>query len=453
MDSDLVVIGGGAAGLGAARGARRRDASVTLISDGPLGGDCTFSGCVPSKTLLAGSRKGLSFNAAMANVSSVVTAIARSENDEVLRAEGVNVVSGRATFVTPFTLDVDGVSVRSKRFIIATGAGPLVPPIPGLDRRQVLTNEEIFAQRTLPARLTILGGGPIGVEMAEAFARLGSHVTLVEAAARLLPREEPEASAVIKDFLVALGVRVLVATTCVRVEHATSSTRLHFDVSPPIECDALVVAVGRRPSSDGFGLDQIGVALDPRGFVIVDAKLRTNIRHIWAAGDVSQPLQFTHVADETGRIAAGNALSRMALRRFQPEWIPMVTYTDLEVARVGVTEVSAGKGARVAYLPMSEFDRAVMSSDERGFVKIIVGPRRLTGNLAGGSILGATIVAPRAGEMLHEIVLAMRAGLFSARLATSTHAYPTWSMAVQITAAQFFGDFGGRRARPAGSVE
>ena len=453
MEAELIVIGGGAAGLAAARAARRRDVRVTLVSDGPLGGECTFTGCVPSKTLLNGARRGLSFTAAMANVSKVIETIARSEDEAALRVEGVDVIRGRARFTGPSTLDVDGGLYHSKRFVLATGAGPLVPVISGLERECVLTNDNLFHLTTLPPRFAILGGGPIGVEMAEAFARLGSHVTLIEAADRLLPREETEASSAITHYLEALGVRVSVATTCIGVRHSASTSRLDFNTGEPLECDEFLVAVGRRPSSEGLGLETSGVRVDERGFVKVDDRLRTNIGGIFAAGDVSQALQFTHVADETGRIAAGNALSRVAFRRFNPRWIPMVTFTGLEVARVGITERDSAKGARVAYLPMSEFDRALMSGDDRGFVKIIVGPRRFSGNIAGGSILGATVVAPRAGEMIHEIVLAMRAGLFSARLATATHAYPSWSTAVQLTAAQFFGEFGGRQARSARTME
>ena len=449
MEHDLIVIGGGAAGLAAARAARRRRARVALISDAPLGGDCTFTGCVPSKTLLSGARRGLSFSAAMSNVVQVIERVAHGESEEVLRAEGVDVIRGRARFLAPSLLEVDGSRLRAARVVIATGAGPLVPPIPGLDRQHVLTNDNVFRLAVRPERLAILGGGPIGVELAEAFARLGSRVTLVEAAARLLPREEPEASAAVEDYLVALGVAVRVATTCVRVTRVGRSSTLELSPAPSVDCDALVVAVGRSPSSASLDLDAAGVARDARGLILVDARLRTSARGVYAAGDVSQSLQFTHVADETGRIAAANALSRLGARRFHPEWVPMVTYTGLEVARVGVTEAQAGPGARVAHLPMSDFDRAAMSGEERGFVKIIAGPRRVTGHRIGGEILGASIVAPRAGDMLAEIVLAMRAHLYPARLAATSHAYPTWSTAVQMAAAQFFGDFGGRRARPA----
>jgi pyruvate/2-oxoglutarate dehydrogenase complex dihydrolipoamide dehydrogenase (E3) component len=426
---------------------------VTLVSDTPLGGDCTFSGCVPSKTLLSAARRGLAFSDAITEVHRVVTAIAARESVDVLRTEGVDVVIGRGVFVDATSLDVEGMILRAERIIVATGAAPLVPPIPGLERTSILTNENVFNLTELPPRLAILGGGPIGVEMAEAFARLGSAVTVVEAATRILPREELESSEVIATYLEQLGVSLRTGKTCTSVSSSGRASRLELDSGPPLEVDALLVAVGRRPSSGDFGLERAGVTLDVRGIVVVDARLRTSSSHIYAAGDVSQSLHFTHVADETGRIAAGNALSRIAMRRFHPEWIPMVTYTGLEVARVGVVEQQAPKGSRVAYLPLSEFDRALTSGDDRGFVKIIVAPRRISGNVAGGKIVGATIVASRAGEMLQEIVLAMRSGMWPARIATATHAYPSWSLAVQQTAAQFFGQFGGRIARSAVSVE
>ena len=453
MDADLIIIGGGAGGLGAARAARRRGARVTLVNDGPLGGDCTFYGCVPSKTLLSASRRGLEFPEAIEEVHRVVAAIAASEDKEALRSEGVEVINGRGVFADATSIEVSGEDLCSKRFIIATGARAFVPPIAGLDTVPFVTNETIFDQKALPMRLAILGGGPIGVEMAEAFSRLGSHVTIVEAASRLLPREEPDASAVITEFLETLHVAVRTSTACTSVRSSDGGIELELDSGVSIEADQLLVAVGRRPSSSSMGLDRAGVNVDEKGFIVVDATLRSSTPHIYAVGDVAQVLQFTHVADETARIAVTNALSRLATRRFHTEWVPMVTYTGLEVARVGAVESEAPKGSRVAFLPMTEFDRARMSGEQRGFVKIIVSPRRFTRDLAGGEIVGATIVAPRAGEMIQEIVLAMRSRMWPARLAITTSAYPSWSLAVQQTAAQFFGEFAGRRARPANSVE
>lgn len=453
MDPDLIIVGGGAGGLGAARAARRRGARVALVTAGPLGGDCTFYGCVPSKTLLSASRRGFEFPQAIEEVHHVVGAIAASEDFEKLRSEGVEVINGRGVFVDAHSIELPGETLTSKRFIIATGARALVPAIAGLDTVPFLTNENIFNQSALPARLAILGGGPVGVEMAEAFSRLGSHVTIVEAASRLLPREEPESSMVITDYLEELGVSVRTSTACTSVRSSDGGIHLQLDAGPSIQVDQLLVAVGRRPSSSSMGLDRAGVKVDDKGFIIVDATLRSSTPHIFAVGDVSQARQFTHVADETARIATSNALARFAVRRFRSEWVPMVTYTGLEVARVGCVESEAPQGSRVAFLPMSESDRARMSGEQRGFVKIIVAPRRATKSIAGGVIVGATIVAPRAGEMIQVIVLAMRSRMWPARLATTTNAYPSWSLAVQQTAAQFFGEFGGRTARPANSVE
>lgn len=454
VNTDLVVIGGGAAGLAAARAARRRGAAVTLVSDSPLGGDCTFTGCVPSKTLLNAAHRGDSFDVAMAEVQRTVNSIAADESFDVVRGEGIGALNERATFIDRNTIDVGGRSIRARRFVVATGATPSIPPIPGLDASRVLTSQRLFTLSALPRRLVILGGGPIGVEMAEAFAQLGSRVTVIEAMDRILPREESESSAVIAASLEQLGVTIRTTTSCTAVEHSLDHITLSFDVGTSLECDALLVAVGRTPSSAGFGLEAIGVRTSTRGFIEVDDRLRTSVRTIFAAGDVAQTLQFTHVANETGRMAVANALSRVPVRRFHPEWIPAVTFTSLEVAHVGVLESEVGHNhARVAYLPMSEFDRARTSGDTRGFVKIITEPRRLSGHRLGGTIVGATIVAPRAGEMLAEIVLAMRTGMWPTRLATTTHAYPTWGLAVQQTIAQFFGEYGGRTARKVIRVE
>ena len=454
VNTDLVVIGGGAAGLAAARAARRRGVRVALVSDSPLGGDCTFTGCVPSKTLLNAAHRGDNFDVAMAKVQRAVESIAADESFEVVRSEGIEVLNERATFIDRNTIDVSGRLIRARRFVVATGASPFIPLIPGLDATRVLTSERLFTMTALPRRLAILGGGPIGVEMAEAFARLGSRVTVIEAMDRILPREEPESGLVMTEFLEHLGVTVRTTTSCTAVEQSENHTTLSFDVGTPLECDALLVSVGRAPSSAGFGLETIGVRTNARGFIEVDDRLRTSAHTIFAAGDVAQTLQFTHVAHETGRMAAANALSRFPFRRFHPEWTPTVTFTSLEVARVGVLESEVDHDqARVAYLPMSEFDRARTSGDTHGFVKIITVPRRLSRHQLGGTIVGATIVAPRAGEMLAEIVLAMRTGMWPARLATTTHAYPTWGMAVQQTVAQFFGEFSGRTARTVNRVE
>jgi pyruvate/2-oxoglutarate dehydrogenase complex dihydrolipoamide dehydrogenase (E3) component len=451
VDPDLVVIGGGAAGIGAARAARRRGASVTLIQDGPIGGDCTFTGCIPSKALLAEAARGATFTDAMDRVHRAVESVAATESAEVLGAEDINVLQGRARFIDPGTLDVEGYRLTTSRVVIAAGAGPAVPLIPGIDTVPYLTNDSLFELTELPNSLAILGAGPIGVEMAEAFGRLRSEVTLVEATGSILPREEPAAGQVIAAALSGLGVSVRTGSAVTRVGRSPEgSIRLDLADGTAVTAEALLVAVGRRPSSSGLGLDAAGVVCGPSGFITVDSRLRTSAKHIFAAGDVAESLQFTHVADETGRIAAGNALSRVPYRRFDGRSVPWVTFCTPEVARIGMTESESERhGGMVAYLPLTEVDRAVAVGQTEGFVKLIAGPRRVTRGLAGGRLLGATIVAPRAGEMLQEVVLAMRTGMFPARLALTIHAYPTWSTAVQQAAAQFFGEFGGRRARAA----
>jgi pyruvate/2-oxoglutarate dehydrogenase complex dihydrolipoamide dehydrogenase (E3) component len=451
MDSDLLVIGGGAAGIGAARAARRRNATVTLIQDGPIGGDCTFTGCIPSKTILAEAARGATFTDAMDRVHRVVQTVAATESAAVLEAEGINVLLAHARFLDPDTLDVDGRRIRASSVVIATGAGPAVPPIPGIDTVPYFTNDSLFDLTELPESLVILGAGPIGVEMAEAFGQLGSVVTLVEATARVLPREEPAASQIITAALAGLGVSVRTGSPATKVSRSPEGrVRLDLADGSAVTAEALLVAVGRHPSSSGLGLEAAGVACGPGGFITVDSRLRTSVKHIFAAGDVAESHQFTHVADQTGRIAAGNALSRVPYRRFDRRLVPWVTFCTPEVARVGMTESEAARhGGSVAFLPLNEVDRAVATGQTEGFVKLIAGPRRVTRGRAGGRVLGATIVAPRAGEMLQEIVLAMRIGMFPARLALTVHPYPTWSTAVQQAAAQWFGEFGGRRARPA----
>ena len=457
MDPDLIVIGGGAGGLAAARTARRRGAKTMLVQQGALGGDCTFTGCVPSKTLIAAAACRSPFAEAMRAVRDTVAAIAETENDAVLTSEGIDVVHGWATFRDARTLDVDGHLVRARRFIIATGAGPAVPPIDGLDQVDYLTNETVFDLDRLPASLVVLGGGAIGCELAQAFARLGSAVTIVEALDRVLAREEPATSTVIADALRADGVDVRLGCAVTRVEAMTpkGAAALQLADGTRITADRVLVAVGRSGSVAGLGLEQAGVET-AKEFIVTDRHLATTAPGIWAVGDVAGRLQLTHAADEMGRVAVANALGRRR-RRFDARAIPWAVFTSPEVGRVGITEAEAAdRGGRVAYLPLTELDRAIVTGDTRGFVKLIAGPHRLTRNAGGGIVLGATAVAPVGGELVHEAALAMRAKVFTGRLAQTVHAYPTWSIAIRQAAAQFFMEVGGRVARPAtrdGSTE
>jgi pyruvate/2-oxoglutarate dehydrogenase complex dihydrolipoamide dehydrogenase (E3) component len=450
---DLIVVGGGTAGMRAARAAAGRGARPLLVQAGPIGGECTFVGCVPSKALIAAAARGETFDDAMALAHRSIETIAATEDDEVFAREGIDVFNGWATFRSPGELDVDGTRLRSRRVVIATGSHPAVPPVDGLDGVGYLTNENIFDLDARPASLAVLGGGAIGCELAQAFAHLGTKVTIVEALERLLPREEPEASAAIADVFAAEGIKVRVGREVIRVEalQAQGSVRVHLDDATTFSADRLLVAVGRQGVVEGLGLEAAGVATD-RGYVVTDDHLATSAAGIWAAGDVVGKLQLTHAADEMGRVAAGNALSSRwrRRRRFDSSPIPWVTFTTPEVARVGMAEAeAAGHGGRVAFLPMGEVDRAIVTGRTAGFVKLIAGPRPLLRGAGGGRILGATIVAARAGELIHEPTLAMRTAMFTGRLAQTVHAYPTWSVAVRQAAAQFFVDIGGRRARPA----
>lgn len=454
-DYDIVVIGGGAGGLVAAKEARRRGARVLMIQSGPIGGDCTFTGCVPSKALLSAAADRLTFDAAMSRVRRAISTIAATEDATALAREGIDVIDGYARFIDRRAVEVDGRRIRSDRFIVATGARAFVPPVPGLRESNPLTNETLFQLQRAPTSLTILGGGPIGCEMAQAFARLGSHVTIIEANDRLLPRDDPDAGAVVHAALTRDGVDVRTSTNAISVERdGESRTCLRTDRGEIIVSTHLLAASGREPSGRGFGLEEIGVAVDDRGAVVVDDAMSTGVDGIWAVGDVTGRMQFTHVAGRMGWIAATNALSRLAkVRRFRLDTraVPWTTFTSPEVAHVGLTLAQALQShpdAKVAHLSMEHLDRAVAVEATDGFVTLIAAPKRGTRHLAGGRLVGATVVTPTAGEMIHEAALAIQTNMFVGRLAQTTHAYPTWSMAMQQAALQFFGTSGGFRSTP-----
>ncbi|MFN8108548.1 MAG: FAD-dependent oxidoreductase [Thermoleophilia bacterium] len=451
MTNSLVVVGGGAGGLSAARAAVAMGVRPLLVSEGPLGGECTHTGCVPSKALIRAARTGEGFAGARERVDAAIARIAATEDEASLAREGIDVLRGRARFTAPGRLDMDGRAVSAPRVVLATGTRPVVPPIPGLDGVPVLTNENVFTLPACPSSLAVIGAGAVGCELAQAFARLGARVFLIERLQRLLAAEEPAASTVVTAALTRGGVTVHTGITVAEVGVTPDGVVLTLDDGSRVEVQRVLVAAGRRPAVEGLGLDRAGVTLTDSGHVRVDARLATSAPGVFAAGDVTGLLPFTHAADEMGRVAARNALSRHPHARFARAAVPWVTFTDPEVARVGLTEAQAAhiRGARVAEVPMSEVDRAVIEDRTEGFVRLIAGPRPVLGDRWGGRLLGATIVAPRAGEMIHEAALAMRTGMFTGRLAQTVHAYPTWSVAVRMAAAQFVTTVGGRDARPA----
>jgi len=358
---------------------------------------------------------------------------------------------GSAAFTAPRVVDVDGTVLRPARIVVASGSGPSIPPIDGLADTPYLTNESIFDLAALPRQLVVLGGGAIGCELAQAFRRLGSEVTVVEGADRLLGKEEPRASAVVQAALETDGVVVRTGVSVARVDAVRAGIRLTLDGGSTISASTLLVAVGRRPLTDRLQLDRAGIEVGKDGRVVTDARLRTTAQDVWAAGDVTGLLPFTHAADVMGRLAGGNAMDKGRGGRFSTTGIPWVTFTDPEVGRVGLTEAQAAeqvKGARVVELAMDDVDRAITAGRTEGFVKLVVGPQPLLGNTAGGRVLGATVVCPSGGELVAEIALAIRTRMFAGRLAQTTHAYPTWSLAVQQCAAQLFG-YGGSPPRPA----
>jgi pyruvate/2-oxoglutarate dehydrogenase complex dihydrolipoamide dehydrogenase (E3) component len=339
-------------------------------------------------------------------------------------------------------------------FVVATGSRPSVPPVPGRAGAGYLTNETIFGLGELPGRLAVLGGGPAGCELAQAFARLGSQVTVIEAAPRLLPAADPEASQAVAEVFGAEGIGVRTGAAAASFKNDEKQVVLALVSGEEVTADRLLVATGRRPVTGGLGVEAAGVHVDQRGHIVTDRHLATMARGIYAAGDVTGRMPFTHAAFVMGRLAARNALRRSwsPPGAFATAAIPWVVFTDPEVAQVGLTEAQAATshaGARVAWLPVREADRAVTAGRTEGFVKIIAGRRGVLGSAGGGRVPGATIVAARALEMIHEPALAMATGMFTGRLAQVTHAYPTWSLATQQAAAQFFGEFGGRTARNA----
>ena len=454
FDRNLVVIGAGSAGLVSAYIAAAVKAKVTLVEKHRLGGDCLYTGCVPSKALIRSARflslvkrapefgmrsahAEFDFSDAMARVQRVIQAIEPHDSIERYAGLGVDVVMGSARIVSPWEVEVtqaDGQVSRltTRSIVIATGARPFVPPIPGIEQVEVLTSENIWNLRQRPERLVVLGGGPIGSELAQTFARLGSRVTQVEQAPRLLMREDVDASDLVTARFRNEGIDVLLDHTAKRIEVIDGEKVLiaeHANAEVRITFDALLVAVGRHANLTGFGLEELGVTTGRT--VEVNAYLQTNFPNIYAAGDVAGPYQFTHTASHQAWYAAVNALFD-PFKKFRVDYrvIPWATFVDPEVAHVGLNELEATEKKvpyEVTTYALDDLDRAIADGEAHGFVKVLTVPGK-------DRILGATIVGEHAGDLLAEFVLAMKHGIGLNKILGTIHTYPTMAEANKAVA-------------------
>ncbi len=446
-DYDLVALGGGTAGLvigifGAQLGAR-----VAIVEADRLGGECTWTGCVPSKALIASANvaattgrtekyglppAGFQGEIDLERVLDRMRVLRRriyedNDSEERLRELGVDMIQGRGRFVSPHELSVDGRTVMARHFCIATGAHAIVPQLDGLDRLPYLTSEDVFELRDLPHRVLVIGGGPIGLELGQALSRLGSTVTVTEIGPQVLPREDAQIADHLCDRLQEEGITVLTGTTvsAVRsdgqVKQVTVTTK---GSTTRIDVDAILVATGQAPNVDGYGLEEAGVAYDPSHGVTVDRYLRTTNKRIYAAGSVVGRYRLTHMAAYEAQIVLRNALFPLHVKA-DYAITPWATFTDPEVARVGLTEEEArqrfGRN-KVAVFdhPFTAVDRAIVDGKDVGMVKVVCRGRR-------GRIVGAHIIGPSAGELIHEYVLAIKKKMTKFELAEMIHVYPTLS--------------------------
>ncbi len=462
FDRNLIVIGGGAGGLVSAYIAAAVKAKVTLVEAHKMGGDCLNYGCVPSKALirsaklahqmrhaehygLENTQPNFSFKKVMARVHEVIAAIEPHDSVERYTNLGVEVLEGYASLIDPWTVEIkypDGNIQRltSRSIVIATGARPLVPDLPGLEQSGYLTSDtlwETLSERDqAPKRLLVLGGGPIGCELAQSFARLGSEVTLVEGADRMLVREDSDVSELAQQSLASDGIHILTGHLARRAEtDSEGNKRLildHNGTEVAVEFDDLLVAVGRQPRLEGFGLDRLGIPTNRT--VTTNAYLETLYPNIFAVGDVAGPFQFTHTAAHQAWYAAVNALFG-DFKKFKADYrvIPWTTFIDPEVARVGLSEQDAldkGIKVEVTRYGLDDLDRAIADGSAHGFVKVLTAP-------GSDRILGVTIVGQHAGDLLAEFVLAMKHGLGLNKILGTIHAYPTWAEANKYAAGEW----------------
>jgi pyruvate/2-oxoglutarate dehydrogenase complex dihydrolipoamide dehydrogenase (E3) component len=470
----LVVVGAGTAGLVSAAGAAGLGPKVALVERALMGGDCLNVGCVPSKAVIRAGRAWSEarraeerfggpplaardadgdFAAAMERMRRLRAGIAPHDSAARFRDLGVDVFLGDGRFVAPDAVEVGGQRLAFRRAVVATGARALVPPIEGLADSGYRTNETIFALERRPERLAVLGAGPIGCELAQAFARLGCRVTLLDMAPRVMPREDPEAAAVVEAALARDGVRLELGVSVGRVSRDGAARVVHFargggsggeggggggkgvadgaGEAGQVTVDELLVAVGRAPNVEGLGLEAAGIEFDRQG-IVVDDHLRTSNRRVYAAGDVSSRFKFTHAADAEARIVLQNALF-LGRKKASALVVPWCTFTSPEVAHVGLSAADAeAEGVEVdtVTVPLASVDRAILDGETEGFLRVVLARGKDT-------ILGATLVSEHAGESIGELTLAIGAGLGIGRLAAVIHPYPTQAEAIKKAADQW----------------
>jgi len=449
FDTNLIIIGAGAAGLVTAYIAAASKARVTLIEKHKMGGDCLNTGCVPSKALIrssrlahdlkqagdfglsAGSTTNVDFSAVMQRVQSVITEIEPHDSIERYTGLGVDCLQGNAKITSPWTVDVDGQSISAPNIVIASGGEPAVPPITGLSDIDYLTSENLWQLQSLPKHLLILGGGVIGCELAQAFRRLGSRVSIVEMAPRLLALEDPDVSNALEDSLRSDGVEILTGYKGNEFTGNTLRCEAGDGSSKELSFDKVLIATGRKARTADLGLEDLGIETNPDGTISTNEYLQTSIPTIYACGDVAGPFQLTHVAAHQAWYCAVNALFGN-LRRFKADYsvIPRGVFTDPEIARVGINEQEARQqnlAYEVVNYGIDDLDRAIADGNATGFVKVLTEP----GN---DRILGVTIVGAHAADLLAEYTLAMRHGLGLKKILGTVHSYPTYSEANKFAA-------------------
>jgi len=462
LTPDVCIVGAGSAGLVVAAGAAQLGLEVVLVERALMGGDCLNHGCVPSKALIAAARMAqaqrlggafgvapvepqIDFGKVMDHVAATIAAIAPNDSKERFEGLGVRVLEEQARFIGRTELQAGPHRIRSRRIVLATGSRAAVPPIPGLSDLPFLTNETLFANRTLPSHLLVVGGGPIGLEMAQAHRRLGAHVTVLEAAG-FLPRDDPELSAIVVSRLRDEGVELRAPARIARAERTPTGLALILEDGERVEGSHLLVAAGRTPTIDGLDLEKAGVASTKRG-IAVDRALRTSNRNVWAIGDCNGLYAFTHMAGYEASLFIRGALFR-APARLDASIVPWATYTDPELAQVGLSEKAArekhGDAIKVLRWHLEDNDRARAERETEGMVKAITTRR--------GRILGAAIAAPHAGELIQPWCLAIGKRLGISALAGFVPPYPTLGEASKRAAGSYFTEtlFGPRTRRLVG---